>query len=52
MLAQSFRGKAVVDDHRLLFELALKRDVEGARAIIRRHILSGVEHVVKSGRIA
>jgi DNA-binding GntR family transcriptional regulator len=52
MLAQSFRGKAVVDDHRLLFELALKRDVEGARAVIRRHILSGVEHVVKSGRIA
>jgi len=52
MLAQSFRGKAVVDDHKLLFELALKRDVEGARAVIRRHIESGVAHVLKSGRIA
>ena len=52
MLAQSFRGNAVVEDHKLLFELALKRDVEGARAIIRRHIQSGVEHVLNSGKIA
>lgn len=52
MLAQSFRGKAVVDDHKLLFELALKRDIEGARVVIRRHIQSGVEHVLKSGRIS
>lgn len=52
LLTQSFRGKAVVDDHKLLFELALKRDVEGARAVIRRHVRSGVEHVLTSGRIA
>lgn len=52
MLAQSFRGNAVVEDHKLLFKLALKRDVEGARAIIRRHIQSGVEHVLNSGKIA
>jgi DNA-binding GntR family transcriptional regulator len=52
MLAQSFRGKAVVDDHKLLFDLALKRDVEGARAVIRKHIRSGVEHVLKSGRVS
>ncbi len=51
MLAQSFRGKAVVDDHKLLFELAIKRDVEGAREVVRRHVQSGVEHVLKSGRI-
>ncbi|OWW04663.1 GntR family transcriptional regulator [Rhizobium sp. R72] len=51
MLAQSFRGQAVVDDHKRLFELALKRDVEGARAVICRHIESGVAHVLKSGRI-
>lgn len=49
MLARSFRGKAVVDDHKRLFDLALKRDVEGAREVIRRHIRSGVEHVLKSG---
>lgn len=51
MLAESFRGKAVVDDHKVLFELALARDVEGARNIIRRHVESGVEHVLKSNRI-
>jgi DNA-binding GntR family transcriptional regulator len=52
MLARSFRGVPVVDDHKLLFELALKRDVEGACAVIRRHVQSGVEHVLKSGNIA
>ncbi|CCM76899.1 GntR family transcriptional regulator [Rhizobium mesoamericanum] len=51
MLARSFRGKDVADDHRLLFELALKRDVEAARAVIRRHVQSGVDHVLASGRI-
>jgi len=51
MLAQSFRGQAVVEDHKLLFELALKRDIDGARTVIHRHIQSGVEHVLRSGRI-
>jgi GntR family carbon starvation induced transcriptional regulator len=51
MLAESFRGKPVVDDHKLLFELALAKDTEGARNIIRRHVESGVEHVLKSNRI-
>ncbi|MDE1994299.1 MAG: GntR family transcriptional regulator [Rhizobiaceae bacterium] len=52
MLARSFRGQAVVDDHKLLFELAVKRNTEGARAVIRKHIESGVEHVLASGFIA
>jgi GntR family carbon starvation induced transcriptional regulator len=51
LLAESFRGKPVVDDHRLLFELAMKRDAEGAKAILRRHVQSGIDHVIKSGRI-
>lgn len=51
MLAESFRGKAVADDHRLLFELALKKDIDGARDVIRRHVMSGVEHVLASGHI-
>jgi DNA-binding GntR family transcriptional regulator len=51
MLAESFRGKPVVEDHKRLFELSLKRDVEGAKAVIRRHVQSGVEHVLKSGKI-
>ncbi|MGK9052948.1 GntR family transcriptional regulator [Xaviernesmea oryzae] len=51
LLAESFRGKPVVDDHRLLFELAMKRDVEGAREMLTRHVRNGAEHVLKSGRI-
>lgn len=49
LLAKTFRGPAVVEDHKLLFEAALKKDVEGAKAIVRKHIKSGVEHVLKSG---
>jgi len=51
LLAESFRGKAVVDDHKLLFELALGRDGEGAKAVLRQHVQSGVEHVLKSSKI-
>ncbi len=47
MLAGSFRGNAVVDDHRLLFERALARDADGARQIITTHIQKGVEHILK-----
>lgn len=49
LLAKSFRGPAVVDDHKLLFDAALKKDVEAARSIIRNHIKSGVDHVLASG---
>lgn len=52
MLAKTFRGPAVVEDHKLLYEAALKKDVEGASAIVRNHIKSGVDHVLKSGFIA
>jgi DNA-binding GntR family transcriptional regulator len=41
----------VVDDHRRLFELAMKRDVGGAQDILTRHVRNGTEHVLKSGRI-
>ncbi len=51
MLAKSFRGQAVADDHKLLFDSALKRDVDAAQAIIARHVKSGMEHVLRSGRI-
>ncbi|CAN7704995.1 GntR family transcriptional regulator [Neorhizobium sp. LjRoot104] len=51
LLAESFRGKPVVDDHRRLFELAMKRDVGGAQDILTRHVRNGTEHVLKSGRI-
>lgn len=51
LLAESFRGRPVVDDHRLLFELAMKRDIGGARDMLTRHVRNGTEHVLKSGRI-
>jgi GntR family carbon starvation induced transcriptional regulator len=51
LLAQSFRGKPVTDDHRQLFDLAMKRDVDGAASMLRHHVRSGIDHVLKSGRI-
>ncbi|MDS7594372.1 GntR family transcriptional regulator [Agrobacterium tumefaciens] len=47
MLAGSFRGNAVVDDHKLLFERALARDADGAKQIIKGHIQKGVDHILK-----
>lgn len=51
LLAESFRGKPVVDDHDRLFELAMKRDLEGAQQILQRHVRNGADHVLASGRI-
>ena len=48
MLAQSFRGKPVVDDHRLLLDHALKRQVDAAQDMLRHHVRKGVEHIMKS----
>nr|WP_246091702.1 GntR family transcriptional regulator [Rhizobium smilacinae] len=48
MLAENFRGQAVVDDHQLLFELALKKDAEAAQRCLRRHVRSGMDHILKS----
>lgn len=51
MLAQSFRGAAVADDHRALFDLAMARDVDGMVGKLTVHIRSGVGHVLATGRI-
>jgi DNA-binding GntR family transcriptional regulator len=51
LLAQSFRGAPVVEDHRTLFELAMKRDIGGATAMLKHHVQSGIAHVLKSGKI-
>lgn len=51
LLAQSFRGRPVTDDHRQLFELAMQRDIDGARTMLKHHVRSGIDHVLKSGRI-
>lgn len=51
LLAESFRGQPVVDDHKRLFELAMNRDHEGACEMLRKHVQNGADHVLKSGRI-
>lgn len=51
MLAASFRGSAVMDDHRALFDLAMRRDAEGIVAKLTGHIRSGVDYVLGTGRI-
>lgn len=50
MLALDFRGQGVVDDHAKLRDLVIGRDAEGAVALLTRHIESGVEHVLGTGR--
>ena len=52
LLARSFRGEAVADDHRQLFDFAMARDIEGARTMLRQHVEHGVAHVLATGRIA
>lgn len=51
MLAQSFRGGGVADDHRELFQLALARDVEGAQAKLASHIHSGIDYILSTGKL-
>lgn len=51
LLAATFRGSAVADDHRALFDLAIKRDFGALTEKLTEHITSGVEHVLASGRI-
>lgn len=51
MLAASFRGSAVRDDHKALFDLAMRRDAEGIVSKLTTHIWSGVDHILGSGRI-
>ncbi len=51
MWAASFRGAGVVDDHQVLFEMAIARDVDGALTMLAGHVNSGVEHVLLTGRL-
>lgn len=51
MLAGSFRGKPVADDHLALLEAALARDARTAQRLLEAHVNKGIEHVMASGRI-
>ncbi|SMQ64710.1 transcriptional regulator, GntR family [Devosia lucknowensis] len=52
MLAASFRGTGVVEDHEALYRLALERNTEGALVMLASHVNRGVEHVLSTGRLA
>lgn len=52
MLAASFRGAGVVDDHQALFGFALERNVDGALEMLSSHVNRGVEHVLGTGRLS
>lgn len=47
MLAKTFRGQPVVEDHKRLFESALTKDARMAKDIIRRHVQRGAEHILE-----
>lgn len=51
MLAGSFRGKPVADDHHALLKAALGRDVAEGQRLLAAHINKGIEHVLASGQI-
>ena len=51
MLAESFRGKPVADDHQALLKAALARDTKTAQRLLEAHVNKGIEHVMGSGRI-
>ena len=52
MLVLDFRGKPAADEHQQLRDLVLDRDADGAVALLERHVRSGVEHILGTGRIA
>ncbi|WP_226576287.1 GntR family transcriptional regulator [Acuticoccus sediminis] len=51
MLVLDFRGRPVADDHQRLRDLVLARDVDGAVALLTRHVQSGVDYILGTGRI-
>lgn len=51
MLVLDFRGPPVADDHQRLRDLVIARDQEGAITLLTRHVQSGVEHILSTGRI-
>lgn len=49
MIALSFRGPVAAHEHLALRDAALARDAAAAGAILRDHLLGGVEHALASG---
>lgn len=48
MLVLTYRGEAAVQEHRKMFEAALARDVQGAKAELEHHIRAGLDHTLEA----
>lgn len=52
LIALSYRGRIAADEHRALYDCALRRDAEGAQEILQHHLRGGTEHALATGTIA
>jgi DNA-binding GntR family transcriptional regulator len=50
-IALSFRRGVAPQEHKLLLDHALARDVEGAKQVLAQHLEGGVRHALESGRV-
>ena len=46
MAVTKYRGKEAEDEHKILFEAALKRDTKLATNTLKTHIIKGLEHTL------
>jgi len=42
------RGVEAINEHKNMFDAALKRDTQKAQSILKQHIISGLEHTLKA----
>ncbi len=47
MLVLTYRGEETAREHKKVFEMALARDVKGARAALEEHIVNGLNHTLQ-----
>ena len=48
MLVLTYRGEEAMDEHKEIFETALARKTSEAKEALKRHIVKGLEHTIKS----
>ena len=47
MAVPEYRGKGAEEEHRIIFDAAIKRDINLAAVTLENHILKGLEHTLK-----
>ncbi len=51
MLVLTYRGEEAVREHRMMFDAALERDIDGAKQILKTHIENGLAHTLNAMEI-